>query len=146
MEHLFQSNPLQNEREDAYICRNGFHALNVQVVCDHKKKLTNIFVQWPGSTHDAYMWNNCGLQRWFENQPYVGHLLGDQAYPLKRHLLTPVRNPQTQHERAFNAAHKKARQRIEDTFGRWKSRWLCIHKFGILLSIVDMYLFQNVKF
>jgi len=124
-----------SEREEAYVCRNSFHALNVQGVCDHKKKLTNIVVQWPGSTHDAYIWNNCGLKRWLENQPYIGHLLGDSAYPLKQYLLTPVRDPQTQAERNFNSCHKRARQRVEDTFGRWKSRWLCIHKYGMYLQL-----------
>lgn len=119
-----------SEREDAYVCRKGFHAINVQGVCDHTKKLTNIVVQYPGSTHDAYIWGNSGLKTWFENQNYVGHLLGDQAYPLKPYLLTPVRNPTSQQERAYNVVHKRARQRIEDTFGRWKNRWMCIHKWG----------------
>lgn len=89
-----------------------------------------IIVQWPGSTHDAYIWGNSRLREWLEGQTYIGHLLGDQAYPLKQYLMTPLRNPHTQADRAFNAAHKKARQRIEDTFGRWKSRWMCIHKYG----------------
>ncbi|XP_062580461.1 putative nuclease HARBI1 [Saccostrea cucullata] len=89
-----------SEREDAYVCRKGYHAINVQ-----------------------------------RGQPYVGHLLGDQAYALRQYLLTPLRNPQTQADRAFNVAHKKARQRIEDTFGRWKSRWLCIHKYGGPLTV-----------
>ncbi|XP_062621471.1 putative nuclease HARBI1 [Saccostrea cucullata] len=124
-----------SEREDACVCRKGYHAINVQGVCDHRKMLTNIVVQWPGSTHDAYIWNNCKLREWFEGQPYVGHLLGDQAYALRQYLLTPLKNPQTQADRAFNVAHKKARQRIEDTFGRWKSRWLCIHKYGGPLTV-----------
>ncbi|XP_062571915.1 putative nuclease HARBI1 [Saccostrea cucullata] len=131
---LIQIKP-PSEREDAYVCRKGYHAINVQGVCDHKKKLTNIVVQWPGSTHDAYVWNNCSLKEWFENQPYVGHLLGDQAYPLRQYLITPLRVPSTPADRAFNVAHKRARQRIEDTFGRWKSRWLCIHKFGGPLTV-----------
>lgn len=123
------------EREDAYVCRKGYHAINVQGVCDNRKILTNIIVQWPGSTHDAYIWGNSRLREWLEGQPYIGHLLGDQAYPLKQYLMTPLRNPHTQADRAFNAAHKKARQRIEDTFGRWKSRWMCIHKYGGPLTV-----------
>ena len=92
-------------------------------------------MQWPGSTHDAYIWNNCDLKKWLENQPYIGHLLGDSAYPLKQYLLTSVRDPQTQTERNFNSCHTRARQRVEDTFGRWKSRWLCIHKYGMYLQL-----------
>ena len=80
-----------SEREEAYVCRNSFHGLNVQGVCDHKKKLTNIVVQWPGSTHDAYIWNNCGLKRCLESQPYIGHLLGGSAYPLKQLIRDVIR-------------------------------------------------------
>ena len=28
--------------EDCYICRNHYHAINIQAVCNHKFKLTNI--------------------------------------------------------------------------------------------------------
>jgi hypothetical protein len=143
---LIQIKP-PSEREDAYVCRKGYHAINVQGVCDHQEKLTNVMVWWPGSTHDAYIWNNCELKAWFENQPYIGHVLGDQAYPL-RQLLTPVRNPRAPADLALNVAHKRARQRVQDTFGRWKSRRLCIHKlFCLYLKIVKcMLIFTKIKY
>ncbi|CAC5423008.1 HARBI1 [Mytilus coruscus] len=125
------------EREDAYVhvCRKMFHALNVQGVCDNKKRLTNLVVKWPGCPHDAHIWNNCELMNYMENHHNIGHLLGDSAYPLRQYLLTLLRNPVTPGERAFNSAQKRARQRIEDTFGRWKSRWMCIHKYGGPLTV-----------
>jgi hypothetical protein len=33
-----------SKREEAYVCRTSFHTLNVQGVCDHKKKFTNIVI------------------------------------------------------------------------------------------------------
>lgn len=33
--------------------RIGYFSFNVQVVCDHNLKATDIVVRWPGSTHDA---------------------------------------------------------------------------------------------
>ncbi|CAC5402133.1 HARBI1 [Mytilus coruscus] len=59
------------EREDAYVCRKMFHALNVQGVCDNKKRLTNLVIKWPGCTHDAHIWTNC---EWMCIHKYGGPL------------------------------------------------------------------------
>ena len=57
--------------------------------------------------------------------------MGDSAYPLRPWLLTPVSDPVTRQQRAYNrAAHKKSRCLIERTFGVWKMRFLCLHKYG----------------
>ncbi|XP_064631152.1 putative nuclease HARBI1 [Lineus longissimus] len=44
--------------------------------------------------------------------------------------MTPIRNPQDEGEVRFNAHHRRARQKIEATFERWKMRWLCLHRDG----------------
>ena len=44
--------------EPAYVSRKGFHAINVQAVCDARLRLLNIVVKWPGSTHDSYILSN----------------------------------------------------------------------------------------
>ncbi|XP_041378088.1 putative nuclease HARBI1 [Gigantopelta aegis] len=41
--------------EHVYVCRKGYHAINVQVVCDAKLHFLNIVVKWPGSTHDHFI-------------------------------------------------------------------------------------------
>ena len=122
-------------REDMYVCRKGYHALNIQGVCDSRKRFINLIVKWPGSTHDAFMWNESSLHVFLRNNQQNGYLLGDQAYPLKQYLLTPLRDPQTQAEMTYNRIHQRTRQRIEDTFGRWKCRWLMLHKFGKVTRI-----------
>ena len=35
-----------------------FHALNVQLVCDHDLVITNMVCSYPGSTHDKFIWSN----------------------------------------------------------------------------------------
>ena len=85
-------------REDVYVCRKGYHALNIQGICDSRKRFLNLVVRWPGSTHDAFIWNECAINNYLSNNPGSGYLLGDQAYPLKQFLLTPVRDPQSQAE------------------------------------------------
>ncbi|XP_062599917.1 putative nuclease HARBI1 [Saccostrea cucullata] len=46
-----------SSREDVYVCRKGFHAVNVQGICDSQKKFTNLLVKFPGSAHDAFIWS-----------------------------------------------------------------------------------------
>ena len=41
-----------SSHEDIYICRKGYHALNVQGICDSRKKFTNLVVKYPESAHD----------------------------------------------------------------------------------------------
>lgn len=119
-----------SSREDIYVCRKGFHALNVQGICDSQKRFLNLVVKFPGSSHDAFIWSQCGVQEFLSENQDSGYLLGDQAYPLKPFLLTPVRDPGRAAEEAYNRLHQRTRRLIEDTFGRWKCRWLMLHKFG----------------
>lgn len=119
-----------SHREDMYVCRKGYHALNVQGICDSNKKFTNLVARFPGSAHDAFIWSQSGVNNYLTQNPHTGYLLGDQAYPLKPFLLTPVRDPRTCGEEAYNRLFQRTRKIIEDTFGRWKCRWLMLHKFG----------------
>ncbi|XP_069105076.1 putative nuclease HARBI1 [Argopecten irradians] len=47
--------PIETPSTDEYhyVCRKGFHALNIQGVCDAKLKFLYIVAKWPGSTHDS---------------------------------------------------------------------------------------------
>lgn len=120
------------ENEDIYVCRKNFHAINVQAVVDHKTRFTDIVAKWPGSTHDSSIFENCGLKGHLERNQ-IGHLLGDSGYALKKYLLTPVLNPATESEAAYNLAHSSGRMVIERAFGLMKSRFRCLHKTGGVL-------------
>ena len=123
------------DNEHIYVCRKNFHALNVQGICDHHKKFTNIVARWPGSTHDSFIWNNCALSRHFEDGNGGGHLLGDSAYPLRPWLLTPICDARNAAEERYNRCHGTTRQCIEGTFGLWKMRWMVIHDFGGAMTL-----------
>ena len=111
--------------EPAYVCRKGFHVINIQAGCDARLRLLNIVVKWPGSTHDSYI---------LEEMPNCGYLLGDSGYPLKPWLLTPVLNPSSRGEQRYNDCHSKTRVVVERFNGVWKSRFRCIDKSGGVLQ------------
>ncbi|XP_048242774.1 uncharacterized protein LOC125375882 [Haliotis rufescens] len=114
--------------EAVYVCRKGFHAINVQAVCDAQLRFTNIIVQWPGSTHDSHIFNNCNLKRHLEEGKYDIWLLGDSGYACRPYLLTPVNNPANEKEEKYNGCHIGTRNSVERAFGLCKSRFRCLHK------------------
>ena len=63
--------------EEIYINRKRFHSLNIQVVSDANRKILSYNVNYPGSTHDAFIWRNCILRTRFQNGSFrEGLLLG----------------------------------------------------------------------
>jgi nuclease HARBI1 len=128
------------ENEHLYVCRKGFHALNVQVVCDARMQFLNVVAKWPGATHDSFKWQNSCLYRYFANrQPgQHGWLLGDSGYPLSSCLLTPVLNSTTAAELRYNKSHIRTCNTVERAIGLLKTRFRCLHKSGgCLLSPPD---------
>ena len=117
-----------------YINRKGWYSINCKVVCNFEMKITNIVARWYGSAHDSRIFHESSLKEHFDNEDYHGILLGDAGYPSLKYLLTPVNNPQTPGERAYNYHHNKGRTVIEMLFGVWKRRFACL-SFGLRLKI-----------
>jgi len=74
--HIFIHTPSGNI-EVMFVCRKGGHSINVQIVCDAENRILDIVVKWPGSTHDSFIWNACGLRARFVTEPPSGWLLGE---------------------------------------------------------------------
>lgn len=93
----------------------------MQVVGDSKLRILNLVARWPGSTHDARIFNESTVKTQFEDGHIRGLLLGDSAYPLTPYLITPVLAPNTPEERRFNDAHVRTRVKatIEAHFTIW---------------------------
>lgn len=115
--------------------------------------ITNIVARWPGSTHDATIFNNSRLRTRFEVGEFGNAILlgitnsylqyyccfilyfsGDSGYPNKSYLLTPLANPLTQAEQLYNESHIRTRNCIERTNGVYKRRFpvLC---YGLRCSV-----------
>ncbi|KAJ8933894.1 hypothetical protein NQ318_001687 [Aromia moschata] len=118
-------NDLNNSGEDGEIYRNrkSYFSINVQLVCDSDLRINNIVARWPGSTHDATIFNNSRLRARFEGGEFGGGiLLGDSGYPLKSYLLTPFANPATHAQQLYNESHIRTRNCIERANGVLKKK------------------------
>ncbi len=78
--HIPIMRPTRGPDEPLYCCRKGGHSINVQLVCDHRMRFTDVVAKWPGSTHDAFIWRNCQLRQTFTEAPPNGFILGKFRY------------------------------------------------------------------
>ena len=66
--------------EHIYVCRKGYHALNIQVVCDSELVFRDVVVKYAGGAHDSFIWNRCSLAEKFRNGEFGdAWLLGDSG-------------------------------------------------------------------
>jgi len=119
---------------DAEIYRNpkGYFSINVQLVCDQTGYISDVVARWPGSVHDSTIFDHRFLRAQLETSPSHGYLVGDGGYACRRYLITPLTNPATDAEKAYNAAQISARNCIERTNGRLKRRFPAV-KYGLRL-------------
>jgi hypothetical protein len=112
--------------DDAEIFRNrkGFFSINVQAVCDSSLLFRNIVARWPGSSHDAHIFNSSQIKRDMQNNMFDnGVLVGDNGYSCTNYLIPPLDNVSTQEEQLFQEAQIRTRNPIERAFGVWKRRF-----------------------
>ena len=75
------------QNSELYRNRKGYFSVNVQAMCSHDLKFTNIVARWSGSAHDSRIFRNSRLCAKFENHDFNGILLGDSGYALKPYPL-----------------------------------------------------------
>ena len=118
--------------ENIYVCRKGFHSLNVQAICNAQLEFINIVAKYPGSAHDSFIWHNCAVYHYMEQHTaqHQRWLLGDSGYPLSSFLMTPIMNATTPAEMNYNKKHSQTRNTVERAFGPLKMRFRCLHNTG----------------
>lgn len=97
----------------------------MQVVCDDRKRIRDVFIGFPGSVHDARVFKNSPLQETLVEKCHNRFILGDSAYPCLRNLLTPYRDNGrlTRTETNYNKKLSHCRILIEHTFGILKQKF-----------------------
>jgi hypothetical protein len=115
-----------------YYNRKGFYSIVLQAVIDSYGKFIDIFVGYPGSTHDSRIFRNSPLNHTLSSSssiiPSNAYILGDAGYPCQNWLITPYRDNGrlTQKQTYFNVKHSQTRISVEQAFGKLKSRFRCL--------------------
>ncbi|XP_017473576.1 PREDICTED: putative nuclease HARBI1 [Rhagoletis zephyria] len=94
-------------------------------VCNENKKILNIFVGYPGSCHDSWVFKNSTLYNRLPSYCKDYYLLGDSAYPCNKYLITPYKDNGhlTNANKLFNIKLSSGRIAIEHSFGILKQRF-----------------------
>jgi hypothetical protein len=139
--HIPIAKPKNNPTD--YINKSFTYSLNVQAVCDFKYQFLNVDISWPGSVHDARVFSNSTVNRFFkdsivppcprvivQNEPPVPVcLLGDPAYPLTCYLMKEFPGGgKDMQEQFFGFRLSSSRMVIENAFGRLKGRFRCLQR------------------
>ncbi|XP_018314287.1 putative nuclease HARBI1 isoform X3 [Mycetomoellerius zeteki] len=93
----------------------------------------DIVARWPGSTHDATIFNASRVRARFINGE-IGNalLLGDSGYACSNFLFTPLLETHNRAEELYNESQIRTRNVIERCIGVWKRRFAAL-AFGLRL-------------
>lgn len=99
----------------------------MQLVCDHRTFITHCFTGFPGCVHDQRVFRQSEVADFLNDEekfPADSHILGDAAYELHQHLLTPFRDNGhlTAKQNNYNYRHASCRVTIERCIGLLKGR------------------------
>ena len=87
--------PFHPADEAVYVNRKGFHAINVQIVCDRNLKIFNLDAGFPGSCHDAYILRNSHVWERFESNNMPNSQLATWGLWVPSPKLAPYTVPQS---------------------------------------------------
>ena len=116
--------------------RKERYSINVQVIGDAFHLIRDIDVRYPGSVHDALIWNYSMAKTHLTTRDFF--VAADSAYPLSELVMKPFSEPANGKERLFNRRLSQARVVMtEDIFGMWKRRFpiLCNMRFTHLYAM-----------
>lgn len=132
-----------------YYSRQGFPAILLQVVADHRKIFWDVCVKAPGGFDDAthfrdsllynrlisgdIVWDKAVTVRGQHVRPYI---IGDWCYPLLSFLLTPFSWNRTGSpaQNTFDEALMKGRKMVEEAIGLLKGRWKILQDLNVGLN------------
>lgn len=116
-----------NKTRSTCINRHDQVSITMQGICDAKGRFQDVFTGPPSKVHDARVLRLSVVQQDLPAICAVNkyHLLGDAAYPIREHLLTPFKNygTMTKAKVEYNQRHASTRVVIENTFGMLKQRF-----------------------
>eukprot|EP00282_Hemiselmis_andersenii_P014251 CAMPEP_0114114314 /NCGR_PEP_ID=MMETSP0043_2-20121206/3370_1 /TAXON_ID=464988 /ORGANISM="Hemiselmis andersenii, Strain CCMP644" /LENGTH=356 /DNA_ID=CAMNT_0001206503 /DNA_START=1 /DNA_END=1071 /DNA_ORIENTATION=+ len=126
----------------AFFTRKGYHALNVQAICDARRRFLFASCTTPGATHDSVAWALTQMAALLEDMHEMFYVLGDPAYVGNARVLTGWKGRNlSERQNNFNYFLSSVRMNIECAFGilvaRWGILWKPLrHSYGKAQSII----------
>ncbi|CAB1103509.1 unnamed protein product [Ectocarpus sp. CCAP 1310/34] len=100
------------------------YGLNIQATCDANYRFCSMSAISAGATNDWTAWNRSSLSDSVARLPPGYYVLGDAAYPLSDHLLTPYPGKLLpRDEDSFNFHLSQLRVKIEQAYGILVGQW-----------------------
>ena len=130
----------------AYFNRKSRYSINLQLVCDDKKRIRCYLTGWPGSQFDSQVFDHSILCRNTDLCFSFGeYLLVDAVYALKYYICTPYRKPAAllPENEVFNVLFSTARVKIEDVNGILKARFTSLKGLRIQVKQLDDFVRVN---
>ena len=126
---------------ERFFNRKARYALNLMIICDHQYIIRFYNGRYPGSVHDARVWQESGIKQLLETQfnpEKPRYLVGDEGYTCSNILLTPIGRVRADNlpKRQYNRRLRNTRWRVESCFGVLKSRFrILLHEQRTCLRI-----------
>ena len=113
-----------NKNKSRYLNHQHQISITLQGICDPSGAFLDVFTGPPSKIHDARVYR---LSFVYKRLPELCsgdlHLVGDEAYPLSDHLLTPYREQTGQLYLNFNNSLQLSRQPVQEAFRNLKQRF-----------------------
>ncbi|XP_067911600.1 putative nuclease HARBI1 [Heterodontus francisci] len=99
-----------SDQPEVFVNCMGFHYINVQLMCKHKKALTQVWARFLGSCYDAFILRQSKLPDLFVPTSMLkGWVFGDKGDPLPTCLMAPLRNSTNEAQECYNKSHTTTR-------------------------------------
>nr|XP_042909557.1 putative nuclease HARBI1 [Parasteatoda tepidariorum] len=131
--HIYITKPNQPDW-NVFLNRNNKFSMNIQIVCSDEMRLLNVVANWPGGTHDSFIWRYSAIREILQKENGENFLLGDSGYPLEPWCITPYSNPRSHYQERYNDVHRRTRSVVERTIGCLKRRFRLLDLSGGILQ------------
>jgi hypothetical protein len=131
---------------EVFWTRKGHYAINLQLVCDDRRKILFFQSGWPGSVYDATVFGQSDVclnpEQYFNPGEF---LIADSGYGGMWYLCTPYRQPAASipHNKVFNELFSSGRIVIEHVNGIVKGRWCSLR--GIRIQVKKIEDFKSIN-
>ena len=134
-----------------FINRKGSYSINAQIVGGMDRRIYDILLSAPGSFHNAAVWQMSQAKAYLFTLNPRHYVLGDAAYPISDHCLTPYSENEAQasfSKALFNIRHSGARvEQTESIYRMLKRRFPIVknirHIQNIIFLTQPLYKFKN---